>query len=150
MIRIHATMKRSTKRSIHLLAAIIPALALLATVMGCHDNERPIPGRGEVYERPWLTVGSTALRHDTRIGDASSRRDESDILHVVVPVRNVTDKQLYVEYRITFLDAGGHEVNHLGPTTLAIPARQTREAVGNATSIQAREFRVELNYPRVN
>ena len=146
MTRTYVTMKRSTR----LFAWMTPALLLLASGSGCQDSDRPIPGRGEVYEQPWLTVGSSGLRHDTRIGDASRKLDESGILHVAVPIRNVTDEQLYVEYRITFVDATGGTVNHIGPTTLAIPPRQTREAAGNATSGQAKDFRVELNYPRVN
>ena len=147
MSKTNSTMKHLPR----LFACIAPALAVLAIGAGCHGpDERPIPGRGEVYDYPWLTVGSGALHYDTRIGDARQVRDESGILHVTVPIRNTTDKQLYVEYRITFRDATGGEINHIGPTTLAIPPRQIREAVGNSTSNQARDFRVELNYPRVN
>ena len=131
------------------IALVIPAVLLLGQA-GCHESEHPIAGRGEIYDQPWLTLGSGSLHYDTRIGDARPTRDANGILNVAVPVRNVTDKQLYIEYRITFLDAAGNEVNHIGPSTMTIPARQSREAIGNATGAQAKDFHVEMNYPRIN
>lgn len=139
-------MKHAPRRP---LAMSLPALLLLA-VAGCRDADAPITGRGDTYDQPWLTLGSTELKYDTRVGDATRVRDQATgILSVSVPVRNVTDEQLYVEYRMTFQDANGTEVNRF-PGTLAIPAKQTRNATGNATSDRADRFRLELNYPRVN
>jgi hypothetical protein len=124
------------------------AALLFAGIGGCQHDE-PITGRADQYDQPWLTLGSVGLRSDTRIGEARRSRDAGGILHVGVPVRNVTGQQLYVEYHVTFLDAAGREINQV-TGTLAIPANQTREAAGNSTSPQAERFHVELNYPRVN
>jgi hypothetical protein len=138
-----------TQRLTRFTAFLAPAVMLMG-LAGCHEpDERPIPGRGEIYDRPWLTLGSGSLHYDTRIGDARPTRDANGFLQVAVPVRNVTDKQLYIDCRITFLDAAGNEINTY-PTTLTIPARQSRDAVGNATSAQAKDFHVEMNYPRIN
>ena len=115
---------------------------------GC-QNEAPITGRTDRFDPGWLTLDSTQLRADTLVQDAKQSRDESGILHVAVPVRNVTDQQLYIEYILTFKDGTGMQVNRY-PGRLTIPARQTRDAVGNASGPSAREFHLELNYPRTN
>ncbi|HEX8913436.1 MAG TPA: YcfL family protein, partial [Humisphaera sp.] len=122
---------------------------LVAAAPGCHDSEAPIKGRNDSFERPWLTLGSTGLRADTLIQDARPTRDANGILTVAVPVRNVTDLALHVEYRYFFYDDKGMQVNAY-PGRVTIPPRQTREVVGNASGPQAKDFRLELSYPRVN
>lgn len=131
-------------------ALLLVAFAASAAVLGgCRDTDAPITGRADTYGQPWLTLGSTELKYDTRVGDARQSRDAQGILAVSVPVRNVTEKQLYVEYRIVFRDSADREINRV-PGTLAIPAGQTRDAAGNATDNRAEKFHVELSYPRVN
>lgn len=122
--------------------------SLLAVTTGCR-NDAPITGRADTFNKPWLTLGSDQLRSDTLIQEARPVRDANGILTVAVPVQNVTDLALHINYTYRFYDERGLEVNRY-PGVLNIPPRQTLEAVGNASGPQAREFRLELSYPRIN
>ena len=113
------------------------------------QSEAPVTGRAETYEYPWLTVGSGDLRAKTRVGDARRVRDESGLLYVSVPVRNTSDLQLYVAYRVTFFDQNQSELS-VYRGTLTLPPNAIREATANSTSPRAESFQMELNYPRVN
>lgn len=128
------------------LAAVALTLSLLA---GCQSNDAPITARADRYDPPWLTVGSKQLRADTMVGEPSVVRDDAGILRLSLPIRSTSDLQLYVDYRVTFLDANGLEVN---PVTgnVTIPSRGTRTLTANSTSPRAESFQVELHYPRVN
>lgn len=119
-----------------------------ACLAGC-QSEAPLTARGEDYDHPWLTVGSKDLRASTKVDDARRTRDEAGLLHVSVPVRNVTDKQLYIDYRVTFFDQNEMELQTYR-NTMTIPARGIRNATANSTSPKADSFRMELTYPRVN
>jgi uncharacterized protein YcfL len=139
---IRQTLTRFTRPAVLLFTG-----ALLA-VAGCR-NDAPITGRADTFNKPWLTLGSDQLRSDTLIQEARPVRDANGILTVSVPVRNVTDLALHINYTYRFYDSRGLEVNRY-PGVLNIPPRQTLEAVGNASGPQAAEFRLELSYPRIN
>jgi len=123
-------------------------LGLLSVLAGC-QTDAPITARGEQYDYPWLMLGSKDLRVSTRVGDARRTRDEAGLLYVSVPVRNTTDKQLYIDCRVTFYDSNEMELSTVR-STLTIPARGLRDATANSTSPKAESFRMELTYPRVN
>ena len=131
---------------------IVPACVVaMWPVAGC-NSDAPILARGETYEPQWLLMGSEDLRRSTRVGSPRQEIDEFNLLHVVVPVRNTTDKQLYVQSRFTFYDQYGTPLNHID-RVYTIPARSQVEVVGNSTSALAggpMPFRLELRYPRVN
>jgi len=119
-------------------------------LVGCGGSpDAPITGRADRFEQPWLQLGSQNLRVDTVVGDARPVRDANGIFRVSVPVRNVTDLELHIDYTYTFTDENGTEVNRY-PGVLHIPSRQTAEAVGNASSPAATKFRLALSYPRIN
>lgn len=95
------------------------------------------------------TKCSKDLRAKTRVGDARRVRDENGLLYVSVPVRNTSDLQLYVAYRVTFFDQNQSELS-VYRGTLTLPPNAIREAKANSTSSRAESFQMELNYPRVN
>jgi hypothetical protein len=131
-----------------LVAAPLVGLALLAGP-GCHDPNAPIEARGERYGKPWLTLGS-GLRNNIMVDDASVVRDrETGVLKVAVPVRSTSDKQQYIQYRMTFLDGAGMQINDVNGS-VTIPARGSQTITANGTSDRADSFRVFLSYPRVN
>ncbi|MDB5297601.1 MAG: hypothetical protein JWO31_3584 [Phycisphaerales bacterium] len=144
---VKSALAHAAKRVVSRRSALSAALAV-AGLSGC-QQEAPVTGRAETYDYPWLTVGSTDLRANTRVGDAKRTRDESGILYVSVPVRNTSDKQLYVDYRVTFVDRDGRQLSEYRNTS-AIPPFSIRDLQANSTSRQADAFRVELTYPRVN
>lgn len=119
-------------------------------VAGCSNPDAPIGARGEQFDYPWLMVGSKDLRASTMVNDARRSRDEAGLLYVSVPIRNTTDKQLYIDYRVTFYDRNQMPLPQEYRKTLTIPARGMREATANSTSPKAETFQMELTYPRVN
>jgi hypothetical protein len=132
--------------------AVLPTLPLVTAAGGCHQSDAPIYARGEQYDRPWLMMGSPDLRNSTVVGQPQRYYDESNLLHVTVPVRNTTDKQLYVDYRFTFSDRNGATLNEINGTK-TIPSHGAVDITGNSTSPRAegdRAFRLELRYPRIN
>ena len=132
-----------------LLAVPLVGLALLAAP-GCTDQSAPIEARGERYGQPWLTLGSRNLRGSIMVGDATVVRDrDTGILKVAVPVRSTSDKQQYIQYRMTFLDGAGMQINDVNGT-VTIPARGTQTIAANGTSDRAESFRLFLTYPRLN
>jgi Protein of unknown function (DUF1425) len=132
-----------------MLAAALLGVALLSAP-GCTDPNAPIEARGERYGQPWLTLGSRNLRSSIMVGDASVVRDrETGILKVAVPVRSTSDKQQYIQYRMTFVDGAGMQINDVNGT-VTIPARGSQTIAANGTSDRAESFRLLLTYPRVN
>lgn len=132
-----------------LVALPLVGLALLSAP-GCTDPNAPIEARGERYGQPWLTLGSRNLRGNIMVDDANVIRDrETGVLKVAVPVRSTSDKQQYIQYRMTFLDGAGMKINDVNGT-ITIPARGSHTLTENATSNRAESFRLFLTYPRVN
>lgn len=129
--------------------ALIASLLSFLSLAGCRGGDAPITARADRYDPPWLTVGSQQLRVDTVVREPTVVRDESGILRLTVPIRSTTDLQLYIDYRVTFRDANGQEVNAV-TGNLTIPQRGTRAIAANSTSPRAETFQVELYYPRVN
>lgn len=136
-----------TARKNTLLGLMLAGL-ITAGASGCR-TEAPVTGRAETYDHPWLTVGSGDLRTKTRIGEARRVRDENGLLFVSVPVRNTSDLQLYVAYRVTFFDRDQMELS-VYRGTITLPPNAIREAKANSTTPRAKSFQMELNYPRVN
>lgn len=128
---------------------ILGVVTLAAVLAGC-QSEAPLAARQEQYDYPWLMVGSKDLRASTMVSDARRSRDDAGLLHVSVPIRNVTDKQLYVDYRVTFYDRNQMPLPQEYRNTLTIPARTARDAKFNSTSPKAETFQMEITYPRVN
>ena len=133
----------TTVRSVLLMGI---AAAMLA---GC-QSEAPLAARAEKYDYPWLMVGSQDLRANTMVNDARRTRDEAGLLYISVPIRNTSDLQLYIDYRVTFYDKNQMPLPQEYRKTLTIPARGMREATANSTSPKAESFQMELTYPRVN
>jgi hypothetical protein len=132
-----------------LLAVPVLGLALCAAP-GCTDPNAPIEARGEHYGQPWLTLGSRTLRSYIIVDDAQVVRDrETNLLRVSVPVRSTSDKQQYIQYRMTFLDGAGKQIND-DNGTITVPARGSHTITSKATSDRAESFRLFLTYPRLN
>ena len=132
-----------------LLAAPLLGVALLASP-GCTDPNAPIEARGERYGPPWLTLGSRELRGSIVVSDANVIRDrDTGVLRVSVPVRSTHDKQQYIQYRMTFLDAAGMQINDVNGN-ITIPSHGNYTVAANSTSDRAESFRLFLGYPRLN
>src|SRR5437016_13284339 len=92
---------KAMKTTIKFATAILPLLMLSACL------KAPNEGRAETYSPAQVNYADIDLRDNTAIGRVKFSRDESDLLHVDVPIRATTDMQLYVDWRVTWLDKNG-------------------------------------------
>jgi uncharacterized protein YcfL len=123
------------------------ASAALLSAGGCHYSDAPVTARPEAYDVPWLLT-TPPLRADTVVGEARPVYDENNLLHVTVPVRNVTGHNIPLQYKFVFYDRAGAEVNTYTGQTV-IPPHGLAELRANATSPRAegdRPFRLEMRY----
>ena len=89
------------------------------------------------------------LQHSVLVDRPQTWRDESNLLFVVVPVRNTSDKVLHVQYQYNFLDAQGAPL----PANIAwnrktLEPGATERVQFNSTSPRAADFQLNLRYAR--
>ena len=94
---------------------LITLLASGLFAFGCNNNQLrpPIEPQSDPYGGKQLYVDSRQLQLDTAVGTPLRSRDPGGILHVVVPIRSVIDRQLHVQYRVRFFDRTRHVVSEI-------------------------------------
>ena len=128
-----------------------PALTLCGLLLlaaGCNNVVRPpIEPQGDPYRTGQIHFNSYELRRDVVVGNPTLTRDDAELLHLIVPVRSIIDRQLYVQYKVTFFDRNHHEVNHIGWTDKTLTANSPDQIEANSTSASAVDFDVTFQYP---
>src|SRR5205814_4121732 len=123
------------------------ALPLLLSASAC--VKAPIEGRAETYSPAQVNFVDQNLRDHTAIGRINFTRDESNLLHADVPVRATTDLQLYVDWRVTWLDRNGVP---LGPptgwTAVTLAPNVFQDILTNSPSPRAADMKMDLRYAR--
>lgn len=120
---------------------ILSALALT----GCVNP--PIQGRADPYSPSQVMFDSTTLRNDTTMGQPVVVRDQFNLLHVTLPIRSAIDKQLYIQYRVTFFDANRTAIEQQSWMTKTLTANTPDQINANSASSQAVDFQIDLRYP---
>ena len=126
-------------------SALVPLVLLGLTAGGCERVKAPIEGRNDPYGIPQINFSDAELRRRTAVQRPTVSRDESgNLLHVTVPIRSTSNRQLSVEYRTTFFDANGAIINSTTwfPKTLS-PNVPDRIQV-NSTSERAADFQIDF------
>ncbi len=125
------------------LALMIPLLA----IVGC--IKAPIEGRADTYSAAQVNFVDEDLRDHTALGRIKLFRDESDLLHVDVPIRAATNLQIYADWRVTWLDQNGVP---LGPpngwTTTTLAPNVFQDITANSFSPRAADFKMDLRYSK--
>ncbi len=129
-------------------AALLP---LLCAVAGCNPgpppSDGPAPGIPEELSSPQVNFTSTDLQRSTRIGTVTRTIDGNGIMHLTVPVRAVTDSDITVDYRFTYLDENHALVDQpAGWQAQTLHAGTFEYIQGNAPSARARDFALDLRY----
>src|ERR1041384_81629 len=76
-------------------------------IVGCGVRP-PIEGRGDPYVRHQINPVDEEVARHTALGTPILTRDpETQILYVQVPIRNTTDRQVIIDYRVKFFGRGG-------------------------------------------
>ncbi|HZZ42715.1 MAG TPA: DUF1425 domain-containing protein [Tepidisphaeraceae bacterium] len=106
----------------------------------------PIEGRQDPYQSNQVNFAQEDLRRMTAVMAPVLARDESNLLHVSVPIRAATDKQLYVDYRVTFLDRNGQETFRTGWMPKTLSPNVFDQISANSLSPRAADFRMDLRW----
>ena len=119
------------------------AVALLTT--GC--VKPPIEGRLDPYTPSQIHFASKELRNETAVGTPNLTRDnEGNILYVTVPVRAATNKELHIDYRLTFLDKNGQVLNKTGWFTRTLAPNVPDYIEANSSTARAADFQMDFRY----
>lgn len=132
----------------NLRTGILSLALLLATGCGVKPT---IEGRNDPFLPAQVNIADSDLRTSTALGPAVIARDEAGLLHVQVPIRAASNKQLYIEYRVSFVDANGMTLP--GPTAWFSKtlAPNVPDAIQfNSTSPRAANFHMDLRRSRIN
>jgi hypothetical protein len=124
----------------------IGLISLLLPLAGCGDKA-PYYGQGEAYNRAHIVFGDGDLQENTRVEPVSAARDPAGLLHVQVNIRNVSDKQLYVDAFITFYRDGQVTENDMGPKTVTLKGNLFDTITFNSTQ-PATDYMVRLAYAK--
>lgn len=122
----------------------------LLLIAGCQEHiNAPIQMRQDPYPEDQIMIAQEDLRAATS-GERPilSRDAQSGILYVTVPIRNTTNKQLFVDYRFTFFDANGQETFKTGWMNKVLAPNVPDRITGNSTSPRAVDFRMDLRWAR--
>jgi hypothetical protein len=124
------------------------AISTLA-LLGCNTVRGPIEGRADPFVPPQVTFASSDLAKSTAVSAPNLQRDDAgNLLHVTVPIRSAINKTLYVDYRVTFLDAGGGVVSETGWNTKTLEANTPSSISVNSTNSRASDFVLSLRWAR--
>jgi hypothetical protein len=122
-------------------------LVVLSMLAGCVSP--PIQGRADPYPPNQINFASDDLRTHTAVGAPIVNRDpQGQILFVTVPIRAATNLQLYVDYRVTFVDAYGQVVWQSGWFTKTLTPNVFDQITVNSPSPRAADFRVDFRYAK--
>jgi hypothetical protein len=133
-----------------LINAVLSVAACGVLTVGCADRvKKPIEGRLDPWAPPQVQFASTELRKQTAVGEPQlSRDDAGNLLYVTLPIRATTNKNLYVDYRVTFLDAAGRAVGPSSWQTTTLQGNVAQRVTANSTSQQAVDFQLDLRWAR--
>lgn len=123
-------------------------LAIGLFAIGCNNQLRPpIEPQSDLSGGKQLYVDSRQLQLDTAVGNPIRSRDAGGLLHVVVPIRSVIDRQLHVQYRVRFFDRNRSIVSEIGWTDKTLTANTPDQIEANSSGPDAQDFEVHLRYP---
>jgi uncharacterized protein YcfL len=133
---------------------LLGVVGLMGFVLaGCAQNPPAYrEGRAERYSPPQVQItgiGAEDLQFSTVIDRPQTWRDPSNILYVVLPVRNTSEKVLHVQYQYNFLDAQGAPLpENIAWNRKTLEPGATERIKFNSTSPRAADFQLNLRYAR--
>ncbi len=121
-------------------------LVSLAALAGCGVRP-PIEGRQDPYLAAQVHFDSDELRNDTAVSTPIVARDEFGLLHVTLPIRSAVDKQLHVQYRVTFFDLNHMMLDQYSWIDKTLSANTPDQIQVNSVDKRADDFQIDFRYP---
>ena len=117
----------------------------IAFLASCNSVKAPFEGHHDPYPPGQISFGSQMLQDTTAVGTPVATRDENGILHVNVPIRAATNEQLYVDYRVTFLDRNGAVLSQTGWLTKTLRPNVADQIEFVSSTPRASDFHVDFS-----
>ena len=124
------------------------ALFAAPVIIGCAPVKPPISARQDPYPRQQIHLASDDLKYHTAVDAPHVWRDDGGLLHVMLPIRATTDQQVYIDYRVTFLDRDGMPIYQSGWIKKTLPPNVPDQFSVNSTTPLAQDFQIDIRYAR--
>ncbi len=137
-------------RSTTILTAI--ATGALVSLTGCQQSFDPSPNAGLIdpvpapANNPQVSLGSQELAQLLGFEPGISER-RNGLLHVAVPMRNLTNNRYTLDYRFVFYDDSGMEVTpQMGFQEIIIDPKEQRRPAATAPDSRAVAYRMHVKW----
>jgi uncharacterized protein YcfL len=132
---------------------LITTSLCIALAVGCAADRSPSPGMGDPYPAPMhdpqISVLSPDLRPWLGFQPAVVIDDGERPMSVEVPVRNLSERQYLIDYRILFYDANGSEISPvMGWEMAVLEPKQVVRLKRRALDLDAVAYRLEVRWAR--
>ncbi|MFG0294147.1 MAG: YcfL family protein [Phycisphaerales bacterium JB050] len=138
------------KRSTTLIALL--AAGALATLGACQKTLDPSPNAGLLdpvpapANNPQVSLGSKELEQILGFEPGISER-RNGLLHVAVPMRNLTNNRYTLDYRFVFYDENGMELMpQMGYQEIILDPKEQRRPATNAPDGRAVAYRLHVKW----
>lgn len=138
-------MNRSTTAAILVLTALV--------LPACQQDTSPSPGMGDSYPAPMndpqISVLSPELQPWLRFQPAIVVNDGRRPMQVQLPVRNTTNEQYLIDYRVLYFNENNVQLEPtMGWTRANLLPKQIVRLEGKALDLDARTYKVEIKWAR--
>jgi uncharacterized protein YcfL len=128
-------------------------MALLGLLAGCAQDPPPYrEGQAERYAPPQVQMtglNAEDLQRSTVVDRPITYRDAANLLFVTVPLRNISEQVLHVQYRYNFLDDQGRPLpENIAWNRKTLEPGATERITFNSTTPRAADFQMDLRYSR--
>jgi type IV secretory pathway VirD2 relaxase len=125
------------------LNALTLGLALAAAA--CTPRVRgPVEPREDTSGSPQINLTDRELQDRLAVRAPIVSQDEAGLLHVTVPVRNTTSRQMTVQYRVTFFDRNRSPIQETTWFDRTMSPHTQQTITFNSTSPRADDFQVDV------
>ena len=126
---------------------ILASISTLLLLSACGVRP-PIEGRLDPYQPKQVHFAESSLKHETAVGEPAVARDENGLVYVTVPIRSETNKELYVDYRVTFYDRNHQVLNQTSWYTKVLSPKVPDQIMVNSMSPRAEDFQIDFRWAK--
>jgi uncharacterized protein YcfL len=126
---------------------ILASFSAILMLGGCGVRP-PIQGRLDPYSASQVHFDSISLKDETAVGEPSVARDDNGYLYVTVPIRSETNKELHVDYRVTWFDKNRQTLSQTGWFTKDLTSKVPDQITVNSMSPRAEQFQVDFRWAK--
>lgn len=129
---------------------VVVLFAAAFVLPGCAARNEP--ALTHIEERPFHTEGriqfqSSTTKHLLQVTRVDARRAIGDLLELIVSIRNLTKKDLWVDTRVAFIDKNGHLLKETNWMPIHLDPRTVSEHRWTSFSDRAQDYQIIFKKP---